>query len=419
MAGNSQRRGAIRKAGQEGPTVGSGGQRRTRPRGPGPDAQGATERTTHPAAKRRRRKRAGSAAAQAAPAPHGRGAPQGRRKAPSEIVAGRNSVVEALRARCRSRRCTSPSRHRAPTTGSARRSRSPPTAASPAARGAARRARPAHRRRRPPGARPAGAAVRVRPPDDLLDAPRPPGIPLIVALDGVTDPRNLGAIVRSAAAFGAHGVVVPERRVGRHDRRAWKTSAGAAARVPVARATNLTRALEELPGGRAASSSASTRTATSQLPDLELGHRAAGPGRRLRGQGPVPAGRARRATRSSRSRWPRRSSRSTPGRHGRHALRDRPARRRALRRPGSRAAAASDRSRGRPVPRAGRRTRVRGPARSPYGVSRTTAKAEADHAHHREAALARAGLVDDQSAQPRHTMRRNQMLRCSPAGRPG
>ena len=71
------------------------------------------------------------------------------------------------------------------------------------------------------------------------------GQPLIVALDGVTDPRNLGAVVRSVAAFGGHGVVVPERRAAGMTASAWKVSAGAAARVPVARATNLTRALEE------------------------------------------------------------------------------------------------------------------------------------------------------------------------------
>ena len=64
-----------------------------------------------------------------------------------------------------------------------------------------------------------------------------------MALDSITDPRNLGAIVRSAAAFGAHGVIIPERRSAGMTAAAWKTSAGAAARVPIARATNLNRAL--------------------------------------------------------------------------------------------------------------------------------------------------------------------------------
>jgi 23S rRNA (guanosine2251-2'-O)-methyltransferase len=68
---------------------------------------------------------------------------------------------------------------------------------------------------------------------------------LIVALDGITDPRNLGAVARSAAAFGAHGMLVPERRAAGVTAGAWKSSAGALTRVPVARATNLTRALEE------------------------------------------------------------------------------------------------------------------------------------------------------------------------------
>jgi len=69
--------------------------------------------------------------------------------------------------------------------------------------------------------------------------------PLVVALDSVTDPRNLGAVVRSAAAFGAHGVLVPERRSAGMTASAWKVSAGAAARLPVARETNLTRALQQ------------------------------------------------------------------------------------------------------------------------------------------------------------------------------
>jgi 23S rRNA (guanosine2251-2'-O)-methyltransferase len=82
-------------------------------------------------------------------------------------------------------------------------------------------------------------------PEDLLDRAAEVGEePLIVALDSVTDPRNLGAVVRSAAGFGAHGVLVPERRAAGMTAAAWKTSAGAAARVPVAQAGNLTRQLK-------------------------------------------------------------------------------------------------------------------------------------------------------------------------------
>ena len=90
-----------------------------------------------------------------------------------------------------------------------------------------------------------GIALQVKPyryahPDDLLVGTAP----LIVAADGITDPRNLGAIVRSAAAFGASGVVVPERRAAGVTAGAWKTSAGTLATVPVAQCTNLTRTLK-------------------------------------------------------------------------------------------------------------------------------------------------------------------------------
>jgi 23S rRNA (guanosine2251-2'-O)-methyltransferase len=91
-----------------------------------------------------------------------------------------------------------------------------------------------------------GIALQVRPyryahPEDLL---RASSRPLIVAVDGITDPRNLGAIIRSAAAFGADGVVVPERRAAGVTAGAWKASAGTLASVPVARATNLSRTLK-------------------------------------------------------------------------------------------------------------------------------------------------------------------------------
>jgi 23S rRNA (guanosine2251-2'-O)-methyltransferase len=94
-----------------------------------------------------------------------------------------------------------------------------------------------------------GLALRIAPyayvhPDDLTARAITRGEPpLIVALDGVTDPRNLGAIARSAAAFGGHGVLIPARRSARVTAGAWKASAGALARVPVAQAPNLARAL--------------------------------------------------------------------------------------------------------------------------------------------------------------------------------
>jgi 23S rRNA (guanosine2251-2'-O)-methyltransferase len=95
-----------------------------------------------------------------------------------------------------------------------------------------------------------GIALQVPPyqyahPDDLLAVATKDSAPaLMVALDNITDPRNLGAIVRSVAAFGGHGVLIPQRRSASVTAVAWRTSAGAAARVPVARATNLTRTLK-------------------------------------------------------------------------------------------------------------------------------------------------------------------------------
>ena len=83
------------------------------------------------------------------------------------------------------------------------------------------------------------------PEDVFADAFQAGGSGLVVALDGITDPRNLGAIIRSAAAFGAHGVVIPARRSASMTAAAWKSSAGAAARVPVAMATNLNRAITQ------------------------------------------------------------------------------------------------------------------------------------------------------------------------------
>jgi 23S rRNA (guanosine2251-2'-O)-methyltransferase len=79
--------------------------------------------------------------------------------------------------------------------------------------------------------------------DDLLNKAKNPA--LIIGMDGVTDPHNLGAIVRSASAFGADGVVIPERRNASMTGSAWKSSAGAAARMPISQVTNLVRSIED------------------------------------------------------------------------------------------------------------------------------------------------------------------------------
>jgi 23S rRNA (guanosine2251-2'-O)-methyltransferase len=160
-----------------------------------------------------------------------------------ELVIGRNSVVEALRARV-------------PGTALLRAigtENDPRTVE--AAKLAERRGVPVtdvprgDLDRRAAGAPHQGLALVVPPysyahPEDLVSRVPATEVPLLVALDGVTDPRNLGSVVRSAAALGAHGVLVPERRAAGVTAGAWKSSAGALARLPVARATNLVRALQ-------------------------------------------------------------------------------------------------------------------------------------------------------------------------------
>src|SRR3984893_17732159 len=69
---------------------------------------------------------------------------------------------------------------------------------------------------------------------------------LIVLLDGVEDPHNLGAVIRTALAAGAHGVIIPERRAAGLTDTVARASAGALAHLPVAKVTNLARTMEEL-----------------------------------------------------------------------------------------------------------------------------------------------------------------------------
>ena len=79
---------------------------------------------------------------------------------------------------------------------------------------------------------------------DVLDDPAEP--PLLLVLDGVTDPHNLGACLRSADAFGAHAVVVPKDRAVGVNATVAKAASGAADTVPVVTVTNLARALREM-----------------------------------------------------------------------------------------------------------------------------------------------------------------------------
>jgi len=244
MAGNSRRQGAVRKAGtKKGAVVGSGGQRRRALEGKGPTPP-AEHRPGHPAQKR------AAAAAKAAGKFGGSGKVAGRRKRSGdddgpETVFGRNPVVECLRAGV-----PATALHVAQATNADERVAEAVRLAADA--GIAILEVPKiDLDRMASGALHQGLALSVPPyeyahPDELLeiaqDSDRPP---LIVALDGVTDPRNLGAVIRSATAFGAHGVLIPQRRSAGVTAVAWRTSAGTAARIPVARATNLTRTLRE------------------------------------------------------------------------------------------------------------------------------------------------------------------------------
>jgi len=83
--------------------------------------------------------------------------------------------------------------------------------------------------------------------DDVIAAKRG-AYSLVIVLDGVEDPHNFGAILRTAEAAGADGVVIPERRAAGVTGTVAKASAGASEHLPVAKVTNIARTLEELKG---------------------------------------------------------------------------------------------------------------------------------------------------------------------------
>ena len=239
MAGNSRRKGAVRKTGtKKGQVVGSGGQRRR-----GLEGRGATpraeDRVYHPAHKRAK------VAERKAEGDRQRRTQAKKQSEGPELVVGRNPVIECLRAGV-------PATALYVALGTANDDRLTEAVRLAADAGISILEVPrTELDSLTGGGLHQGIGLQVpayeyADPADLLDAALGSSHPaLLVALDNITDPRNLGAVVRSAAAFGGQGVLIPERRSAAVTAVAWRTSAGAAARLPVARATNLNRTLQE------------------------------------------------------------------------------------------------------------------------------------------------------------------------------
>jgi len=240
-------RGGRTKSGKPRPGTGGYGRRRLEGKGPTPPAH---LRPGHPAQRRAATGRS-SIQNQNDDRPGSPGSAEARRHSPktrgsgsaAEVVAGRNAVLESLRAAV-----PATALHIGPRLDSDERIGEAVMLATQAGIAVVEAGR-AELDRLTGGAVHQGLALRVRPyqyahPDDLVAAAADAGEPpLIVALDGVTDPRNLGAVTRSVAAFGGHGLLVPVRRSAGVTAGSWKASAGALARVPVAQASNLAATL--------------------------------------------------------------------------------------------------------------------------------------------------------------------------------
>ncbi|WP_040158559.1 23S rRNA (guanosine(2251)-2'-O)-methyltransferase RlmB [Nigerium massiliense] len=242
MPGNSQRKGAVRKRGKgvgsTGRTAGSGGRVRRGLEGKGPTPK-AEDRPYHKAYRKRRPDEPGKSPSSSRRVQQRPGSPG------ADWVIGRNPVLEALEADL-------PVKRAYLAEGVERDSR-----LADILKIAAERSIPLLQASRPELDKLTGGAVHqgvalqlpefeyAHPGDLMADALEREDAPIVVALDQITDPRNLGAIIRSAAAFGASGVIVPERRSAHMTATAWKASAGAASRVPVALAGNLNRTLKE------------------------------------------------------------------------------------------------------------------------------------------------------------------------------
>ena len=230
MAGSAKPRGAARSSSKKGPTGGTGGKNKRRLEGKGPTPK-AEDRPYHAAAKRKK-------AAEKKAAPRTR---TGRSERPKgEIVSGRNAVLEALRASVPATELI------------VARSIDVDDRVAESLQLALHHQLPIREVHRAElegiNANSQGIILAIKPYQyssfqEITERANHPI--LIVALDGVTDPRNLGAIVRSAAAFGAAGVVMTERRAAAMTASAWKSSAGAAARLPVAQVTNMARTIDD------------------------------------------------------------------------------------------------------------------------------------------------------------------------------
>ena len=231
MSGNSKNRPGIRKTNKKGAVKGSGGARRRGLRGKGPTPK-AEDRVYHAAHKRKLERQRRD---------------QGRhdRSASTELVVGRNPVIECLHARVPATALYiaqgTRKDDRLTEAVQLAHSRSIPLIEVPRIELDSMTGNGLHQ----------GVGLQIPPFEyaDVFDLigtvadSKEQG--MIVVLDNITDPRNLGAVIRSTAAFGGQGVVIPERRSASVTAVAWRTSAGTAARLPVAKATNITRTLKE------------------------------------------------------------------------------------------------------------------------------------------------------------------------------
>ncbi|AKK06935.1 rRNA methylase, putative, group 3 [Corynebacterium mustelae] len=231
MAGNSTNRPGLRKTNKKGATKGSGGVRRRGLKGKGPTPK-AEDRVYHAAHKRKMERQRRE---------------QGRhdKAEANELVVGRNPVVECLQARV-------PATAMYIVEGTRNDNRLSEAVQIAHSRSIPLIEIPRHEMDRMTGnGMHQGIGLQIPPFTytdifDLISKVKDSGEDgMVVVLDNITDPRNLGAVIRSVAAFGGHGVVIPERRSASVTAVAWRTSAGTAARLPVAKATNITRAIKE------------------------------------------------------------------------------------------------------------------------------------------------------------------------------